>query len=210
MDLKKVGQQYERQELKRDTLKESPIEQLEEWMQLAITAKIPYANAANLATVDPEGFPKSRIILIKEIKKSSVVFFTNYNSAKAQDISNNNKVSLNIYWKELDRQVRISGHAAKTSLDESREYFYSRPRESQISAIASNQSHEIEKEELYQKVKELEQKYEGKEVEYPDFWGGFNVEIESIEFLQGRPNRLHDRFKYTKNGKSWTIQRLAP
>lgn len=210
MDLKKVGQQYERQELKRETLKESPIEQLEEWMQLAITAKIPYANAANLATVGTDGFPKSRIILIKEIKDSSVVFFTNYNSAKAQDIAKNNKVSLNIYWKELDRQVRITGTAKKSPVEESKEYFFSRPRESQISAIASDQSHIVEKEELYQKVKELEKKFEGKDVEFPSFWGGYNVEIESIEFWQGRPNRLHDRFKYTKDGKSWVIQRLAP
>ncbi|MCO4754232.1 MAG: pyridoxamine 5'-phosphate oxidase [Bacteriovoracaceae bacterium] len=210
MDLKKVGQQYERQELKRETLKDSPIEQLEEWMQLAITAKIPYANAANLATVDANGYPKSRIILIKEIKDSSLVFFTNYNSAKAQDIERNNKVSLNIYWKELDRQVRVTGKAHKVPTEESREYFYSRPRESQISAIASNQSHIVDKSELYDKVQELELLYKDKPVEFPNFWGGFSIDVESIEFWQGRPNRLHDRFLYSKSGQNWSIDRLAP
>lgn len=210
MDLRKVGQQYERTELKREALKENPIEQLEEWMQLALTAKIPYANAATLGTLDPHGYPQTRIILLKEIKDSSLIFFTNYNSAKAKDIQKHNQVSLNIYWKELDRQVRVLGRAKKIEEAQSREYFYSRPRESQISAIASDQSSIITKEELYAKVKELELKYEGEQVEYPSYWGGYAVEIESIEFWQGRPNRLHDRFIYQKADHGWEINRLAP
>lgn len=210
MDLKKVGQQYERTELKRETLKTEPTEQLKEWMQLALTAKIPYANAAILATLDAKGYPQARIILIKEIVENSLSFFTNYNSAKATDIQAHDKVSLNIYWKELDRQVRISGRAKKIPAAESKEYFYSRPRESQISAVASNQSEVVSKEALYARVKELELKYKDKVVDFPDYWGGYRVEIEEAEFWQGRPNRLHDRFIYRRNENYWEIDRLAP
>lgn len=215
MDLKKVGQQYERTELKPESLKENPSDLIKEWMELALTAKIPYANAATLATIDSQGFPQARVILIKEIKSNSLVFFTNYNSDKARDIDSHKKVSLNIFWKELDRQIKIVGEAKKIPARESEEYFYSRPRESQISAIASNQSQVVTKEALYAKVKELELKYKDEKVDYPSFWGGFEVEFSAVEFWQGRPNRLHDRFIYKKNKDSkeetsWTIDRLAP
>lgn len=215
MDLRKVGQQYERSELKQETLKTNPADQLKEWMELALTAKLPYANAAVLATLDSRGYPQARIVLIKEIKSDSLTFFTNYNSAKGREMQAHNKVSLNIYWKELDRQVRISGAVSKLSREESEEYFYSRPRESQISAIASDQSAPVSKEELAEKVRELEEKYRDKQVEYPEFWGGYEAKIESAEFWQGRPNRLHDRFLYSKENsgsqaQTWNIVRLAP
>ncbi len=211
MDLKNIGAQYERPELKRETLKDSPIEQIEEWIELAITAKLPYANAAVLATVDQEGFPHSRVILVKEIKNGELIFFTNYNSDKAQNIERENKVSLNIYWKELDRQVRLTGLAKRIPEKDSKDYFYSRPRESQISAVASDQSSVVSKEELYEAVSKLKEKYEGQEVPFPDYWGGYAVSPLRVEFWQGRPNRLHDRFLYTKSSDgSWTIDRLAP
>lgn len=210
MDLRKVRQQYERPELKRETLNADAIEQLKDWMDIAIKNEISYANAATLATLDKNGFPQARVILIKEIENNNLTFFTNYESEKAKDIKDHNKVSLNIYWKELDRQVRILGVASKTSEQVSKDYFYSRPKESQISAIASAQSSVVTKEELYAKVKELEEKFVDKEVEFPNFWGGYQVEIEYVEFWQGRPNRLHDRFAYSKDGAGWKIDRLAP
>lgn len=211
MDLKKIGAQYDRPELKRETLKSSPIEQLEEWIELSITAKLPYANAAVLSTIDDEGFPSSRVILIKEIKNGGLIFFTNYHSDKARNIERDPKVSLNIYWKELDRQVRITGHASRIPAQESKDYFYSRPRESQISAVASDQSSIVTKEELHRAVEDLKKKCAGKDVPFPDYWGGFIVSPASIEFWQGRPSRLHDRFLYTKNSDgSWGIDRLAP
>lgn len=210
MDLKNVGKQYDREELVRETLKVNPFEQLEDWMQLALSAKIPYANAATVATLDKNGFPQARVILVKEIRDESLIFYTNYHSNKAQDIERHPQVSFNIYWKELDRQVRLTGIASRTSEKESREYFYSRPRESQISAVASNQSHIVTKEELYQAVKKLDEETKGKEVPFPDYWGGYQVKIDTVEFWQGRPNRLHDRFLYTRADEQWEIKRLAP
>lgn len=209
LDLKNIGAQYERVALEESELPENPIDLLTEWFSKAVDAKIPYANAATLSTLGTDGFPSSRVILIKEIKNQKVIFFTNYNSKKAKDIENCSNVSLNIYWKELDRQIRLRGKAIKTSKEESETYFHSRPYESQVSAIISNQSSIVTKEELEKLTSSFKAEHPELPLPYPQYWGGYEIEIEDIEFWQGRPNRLHDRFKYVNTG-NWEKKRLAP
>jgi pyridoxamine 5'-phosphate oxidase len=209
LDLKKIGAQYERVALEESALPNNPLDLLTEWFTKAIDSKIPYANAATLSTLGADGFPSSRVILIKEIKSEKVIFFTNYNSKKAKDIEHSPKVSLNIYWKELDRQIRLRGEAQKISAKESKEYFHSRPYESQVSAIISNQSSIVTKEELENLTQSLKSKHPQAPLPYPEYWGGYAIKIEAIEFWQGRPNRLHDRFQYL-NSENWVKNRLAP
>lgn len=209
LDLKHVGAQYERVALEEKDLPYQPVDLLTEWFSKAVESKIPYANAATLSTINQDGYPSSRVILIKEIKEGQVIFFTNYNSEKAQAISSNPKVSINIYWKELDRQVRINGSAAKITPRESEEYFQSRPYESQISATISDQSSVVTRDELERLTDELKLKYPKAPLPCPSYWGGYEVSMHQIEFWQGRPNRLHDRFRYELTDK-WEVKRLAP
>lgn len=209
LDLKHVGAQYERLALSEENLPYNPIELLTEWFTKAVDSKIPYANAATLSTINSEGFPESRVILIKEIKEGQLIFFTNYESNKAKAIFNNPKVGINIYWKELDRQIRINGSADKIPPKESEEYFQSRPYESQISATISKQSRETTRNELERLTDELKLKYPDAPLPCPDYWGGFEISVQQIEFWQGRPNRLHDRFRYQLTDK-WEKHRLAP
>jgi pyridoxamine 5'-phosphate oxidase len=209
LDLKKIGAQYERVALNESDLPNNPIELLNQWFNKAIDAKIPYANAATISTIGSDGHPASRVILVKEIKNEKIIFFTNYNSAKAKDIEHSPKVSLNIYWKELDRQIRIKGEAKKISAKDSKIYFHSRPYESQVSAIISNQSSATTLEELETLTQDLKNKYPEAPLPYPDYWGGYAISISEIEFWQGRPNRLHDRFLYNQT-PNWQKHRLAP
>lgn len=209
LDLKKIGAQYERVALQESELPENPIDLLTEWFTKAVDAKIPYANAATLSTIGADGYPASRVILIKEIKNQNIIFFTNYNSKKAKDIEHSSNVSLNIYWKELDRQIRLIGNAKKTSKEESETYFHSRPYESQVSAIISDQSSVVSKEELENLTNTFKAQHPELPLPYPQFWGGYKIGIKDIEFWQGRPNRMHDRFKYYNTG-SWEKKRLAP
>jgi len=214
LDLKNIGAQYERVALNETELPKDPIDFLKSWLSKAIEAKIPYANAATLSTIGTDGYPSSRVILVKEIKDKQVIFFTNYNSDKAIDIQMTPKVGINIYWKELDRQIRLKGCAKKISQIESEKYFQSRPYESQISATISKQSSPVTREELERLTSELKEKYPNAPLPCPDYWGGYEINIDTIEFWQGRPNRLHDRFRYelkdNKSKDNWSIQRLAP
>jgi pyridoxamine 5'-phosphate oxidase len=210
MDLKDIKLEYNREELNLDNLATTPFEQINKWFSQALKAEISYANAATLSTVSKNQIPSSRIVLIKEIKSSGITFFTNFESDKSQDISSNSTVSLLFFWKELDRQIRITGKASKVSREESKEYFASRPKDSQISALASHQSKPVSKESLYSKVSDLSTEYTDKIVPCPENWGGYLVSYEEIEIWQGRPNRLHDRFCYKSNGGSWKISRLSP
>lgn len=211
MNLNDIRQEYLQEELEIDSLHINPIEQLQKWFNQAATAKIDYVNAANLATVNAEGVPSNRIVLIKEITQNGVVFYTDFRSEKAMNIAQNKNVCINLFWKEFDRQIRMVGTARKLDFETNKKYFQSRPKESQISATASIQSSPVSKENLYKAVDLISSEYQLEDVlPCPENWGGYEIEIKEFEFWQGRPNRLHDRFKYTQNKNEWKIIRLAP
>ena len=188
-----------------------PIAQFEHWYQLAIDAKLPEPNAMSLATVEGDGQPSLRTVLLKLYDADGFVFFTNYHSRKAREIDANDRVALLFPWVALARQVTILGHAARIPTAESLKYFATRPRGSQIGAWSSPQSQVITSRSLLeQKVDEIKRKFADGEVPLPDFWGGYRVIPDSIEFWQGRASRLHDRFRYTRDDDHWRIERLAP
>jgi pyridoxamine 5'-phosphate oxidase len=203
---------YQLQSLLEKDLNENPIVQFENWWQQAVESKIEEPNAMALATCDASGKPSARIVLLKEIKDNGFVFFTNYQSRKGKEIEENPFVSLLFFWKELERQVRIEGKIKKIPAAESDEYFNSRPPESRIGAWSSPQSTVINSRDTLQKnVEKYTSQFGTKNIPRPEFWGGYIVEPQRIEFWQGRPGRLHDRLQYslTKNNE-WTIKRLAP
>ncbi|HZN09690.1 MAG TPA: pyridoxamine 5'-phosphate oxidase [Pyrinomonadaceae bacterium] len=189
-----------------------PIKQFQAWFDDAIAAKLPLPEAMNLATATPEGRPSSRVVLLKQVDQKGFVFFTNYHSAKAQQLESNPYAALVFYWPQLDRQVRIEGKVERTSVAESAEYFQTRPRESQIGAWASPQSSVIAgREVLEERARELEEYYRDREIECPGHWGGYRLRPDRIEFWKSRVGRLHDRILYElmSDGK-WAIKRLAP
>lgn len=189
-----------------------PIKQFQAWFDDAIAAKLPLPEAMNLATATPEGRPSSRVVLLKQVDQKGFVFFTNYHSAKAQQLESNPYAALVFYWPQLDRQVRIEGKVERTSVAESAEYFQTRPRESQIGAWASPQSSVIAgREVLEERARELEEYYRDREIECPGHWGGYRLRADRIEFWKSRVGRLHDRILYElmSNGE-WAIKRLAP
>ena len=211
VSLEEMRKQYEMNELNRSDLLESPTEMFRSWFEKIEDLEHVEPNAAILSTSTKKGKPSSRTVLIKEYSDNGFVFYTNYKSKKAQEIENNPYGSLIFYWHDFEKQVRIQGKIRKVSRSKSEKYFHSRPRLSQISVLASYQSKSLEnRNELENKVKELEKKYEGKEIPLPDFWGGYLLEHRNVEFWQGRRDRLHDRFVYTKHGRIWQTERLAP
>lgn len=211
MNLKDIKLEYNREELNRENLLKNPYEQVNKWFNEAISQGVSYPNAASLATVCVNSIPSVRTILIKDINLGGVTFFTNYNSRKARDIQTNQTVSLLLFWKELDRQIRITGKVTKTSKETSQHYFSTRSRESQVSALASNQSDVTTKEKLEDELERINKLYsENEKIPCPENWGGFNISFEEVEVWQGRPNRLHDRFKYEQENNEWLIRRLAP
>lgn len=191
---------------------ENPFLQFADWWQQAIESEIDEVNAMTLATASLEGVPAARIMLLKGYDEKGFIFFTNYESAKGMQLAENPRVALLFFWKELERQVRITGMAEKVSTTESDEYFLSRPTGSQIGAWASPQSHVIENRSwLENRVKELEAKFSTEKLARPSHWGGYRVKPVIIEFWQGRSSRLHDRIQYTlQDNNSWKIERLAP
>ena len=189
-----------------------PIKQFQAWFDDAIAAKLPLPEAMNLATATPEGRPSSRVVLLKQVDQKGFVFFTNYHSAKAQQLESNPYAALVFYWPQLDRQVRIEGKVERTSVAESAEYFQTRPRESQIGAWASPQSSVIAgREVLEERAQELEEYYRDREIECPGHWGGYRLRPDRIEFWKSRVGRLHDRILYElMSDGEWAIKRLAP
>lgn len=211
MDLEKLRREYLQDGLKRASLVDDPIRQFEIWLNQAIDARIKDPTAMTVATVDANGQPSQRIVLLKQVNHDGFVFFTNYNSQKACDITNNPLVSLHFPWHQLERQVKICGTAEKISAVESMKYFISRPLDSQLAAWASKQSRPVSSRQmLMQQFNTMKKKFSDGAIPLPDFWGGYCVTPSSIEFWQGGADRLHDRFRYNRVGKAWLIERLAP
>jgi pyridoxamine 5'-phosphate oxidase len=189
------------------------MEQFQKWFhEVEATDGVDEPNAMTVSTIGLDGFPKSRVVLMKRFTFEGFIFYTNYQSEKGRAIAANPSVCLSFFWPNLERQVIIKGKAEKIAENLSDGYFESRPKGSQLGAVVSDQSEVVpSREHLEGKLKELEQEYEGKEVPRPEYWGGFLVRPISIEFWQGRPNRLHDRIRYTlQEDFDWKIERLAP
>ncbi len=197
--------------LDEQTIDRDPIRQFQRWLDDAITAKLPLPEAMTLATATPDGRPSARMVLLKQVDHDGFVFFTNYQSAKAEQLDANPYAALVFYWAPLDRQVRVEGSVTRTPEQESRDYFRTRPRESQIGAWASTQSQVISgRDVLEQRAQELETLYCDRDVDCPEHWGGYRLKPERIEFWKSRVGRLHDRILYQRDGGGWTITRLAP
>ncbi len=206
-----MRRQYATRSLDEGDLDVNPFVQFDLWMREAIATQVLEPNACTLSTVDADGQPWSRTVLIKGFDERGLVFFTNYESAKAQHLAANSRAALLFPWLVLERQVAVTGRAEKISVAESLKYFLSRPRESQIGAWASKQSTIIGSRSLLEgKFAEMKARFAAGEIPRPDFWGGYRVVPEMFEFWQGRPNRLHDRFRYTRAAGAWSHQRLMP
>jgi len=191
-------------------LLEDPIELFDQWFDLA-RRELPLAEAVCLATVDGEGMPDARMVLLKGFDERGFRFFTNERSAKGRQLDDRPTAALVLYWRELDRQVRVRGRVEQLTASESDDYFASRPRESAIGAWASPQSEVLtDRAELDASVREVEARYEGVDVPRPPHWGGYLVVPTAIEFWQGQVGRLHDRFRYARSGDGWRRERLAP
>ncbi|PCK08179.1 MAG: pyridoxamine 5'-phosphate oxidase [Alteromonadaceae bacterium] len=211
MDLEHIRREYLLGGLQREDLSEDPFQQFDLWMQQAIESKIHDPTAMTLATVDSEGQPSQRIVLLKHLDADGFVFFTNYNSAKAKDIRAQSKVSLHFPWHVMERQVKIMGEAEQVSSSESLKYFLSRPRDSQLAAWASAQSTPVSSRTLLlNQFESMKNKFKNGKIPLPDFWGGYRVKPQSFEFWQGGASRLHDRFQYVRAESGWNIERLAP
>ncbi len=212
MHIADIRKEYRLETLDESQVSSDPIEQFGYWWDEALKSEIDEVNAMTLATANADAVPAARIVLLKGYDRKGFVFFTNYESNKAADLEMNPRASLVFFWKELERQVRISGSVEKVSEEESDHYFSSRPKGSRIGAWASPQSSVISSREIIEeKVAALEQSFEGKEIPRPLHWGGYRVKPVKIEFWQGRSSRLHDRIQYTlQHDGSWKIARLAP
>lgn len=211
MAMRDVREEYHGRSLDESDLLADPLEQARAWVDEAIQGKQPLANAMTLATVSADGRPSSRVVLLKGIEDGGFTFYTHYDSRKGNDIAANPNVSFTMFWPALDRQLTVAGRAEKVPAEQSRDYFASRPRGSQLSAAISHQSHPASREELESVMQELAARIpEGDPIPMPEGWGGYRIVPEEIQFWHGRPNRLHDRFRYVRENGQWTRQRLAP
>jgi pyridoxamine 5'-phosphate oxidase len=207
-----IRRDYSHKTLSENEVDADPVKQFGKWWDEAIHSKIDEVNAMTVATATADGLPSARVILLKGFNEKGFVFFTNYEIYKGQQLAENPKACLVFFWKELERQVRITGVVVKISGQESDEYFHSRPESSRIGAWASPQSRVIENRHwIDEKFNKLVNEMEGTDIKRPPYWGGYLVKPVVIEFWQGRPSRLHDRIQYTleENGQ-WKIERLAP
>jgi len=209
LNLDIIRKEYIKNTLSKSDLNSSPIKQFQDWFMEYNNVNSEESNKMVLSTVSNIGTPSSRMVLLKGIDKGNFVFYTNYSSKKSQNILQNSQVAICFYFSELERQVNIEGVASKISEKKSIQYFNSRPLESKIAAIISNQSNVVpSRNYLEEKFNKL--KISQKDVFKPDNWGGYKVNPKSVEFWQGRPNRLHDRFLYKKVNSNWNLDRIAP
>ena len=209
--LASLRKDYGNKELNLNELLVNPIDQFKKWLDEAIKIEANEPNAMAISTVSDENKPRSRYVLFKDLIGGELIFHTHYESPKAKEILNNPNISGIFYWPEIHRQIRFEGICKKASPEVSDDYFNSRPRGGQLSAIASNQSEVIQgRIEIEQKIAELEIEYKNKEIQRPDNWGGFSINVDYWEFWQGRDNRTHDRFTYFLQDDKWKIERLSP
>lgn len=212
LDIAGLRFDYNARGLRRADLDSDPIHQFNLWFTDAANAGIRDANAMSLATSTPKGEPSVRIVLLKGFDERGFIFFTNYASEKGKQLDANPRAALALYWVQLERQVRIGGSVERTSREDSEHYFHSRPPASQLSAWTSRQSEVIDSRQILEaRLAKMTERYADGKIPLPPHWGGYRLKPETIEFWQGRPNRLHDRFRYTRqaDGK-WQIDRLAP
>jgi pyridoxamine 5'-phosphate oxidase len=210
--LNDIRREYTKAALDRDSLEDDPLVLFGRWLENAIDAKLADPTAMTVATVDGDGQPSQRIVLLKDVSQGGFVFYTNLGSRKAQELKQNTKISLHFPWHMLERQVKICGTAQRLSNSQVARYFISRPKSSQLAAWASQQSRPIASRQLLlAKFNQVKEKFAKGEIPLPNFWGGYRVLPHEIEFWQGGEHRLHDRFLYRKDaGNNWQIERLMP
>jgi len=211
MSLADLRRDYTGSRLEPRDLAPDPLTQFARWLEEALRSALPEPNAMTVATVSAEGHPSARVVLLKGVGAGGFSFYTNCESRKAREIEANPHVALVFNWLELERQVRVEGKAHKLPREASEAYFKSRPYGSQLGAWASPQSRVIpSREVLEERLEVMKATYPEGEVPLPPFWGGYRVTPQAVEFWQGRPSRLHDRFLYTRDGEAWRLERLAP
>jgi len=209
--INKLRHDFSKSSLTEKEVNPDAILQFEKWFKEAVDAKVNEPNAMTVSTADEKGKPSARILLLRNFGKNGFVFYTNYNSRKGEEISKNPQCALLFFWPELERQIRIEGVLEKQNSSDSDIYFNTRPRGSKLGAWSSPQSKVVSnREELDKAYEMMSNKFPNEEVPRPEFWGGYILKPDTIEFWQGRPSRMHDRILYTNNGKSWKIERLAP
>lgn len=212
-DLGNYRKNYEKSALTEATISDNPMELFQKWFyEVEASSGVDEPNAMSVATLGLDGYPKTRVVLLKQFTYEGFIFYTNYESEKGKAIAHDPKVCLSFFWPNMERQVIIKGEAEKVAENLSDGYFESRPEGSKLGAIVSAQSSVIpSREVLEDKLKQLEKEYQNREIERPSFWGGYLVRPSTIEFWQGRPNRLHDRIRYSLEADyNWKIERLAP
>jgi len=211
MDSKKLRREYVFEGVGEIDLDPDPFKLFTQWFDAAVAAKIELADVITLATASPRGVPSARMVVLRGADEEGFVFYTDYRSAKSRDLEENPRAALVIYWKEMGRQIRITGKVNRVSFEYSAAYFRERPLESQIAAMASHQSAVIaDRQVLEDRYEQLSREVDPENMSLPSYWGGYRVVPEEFEFWQGRERRLHDRFRYRPQGDGWLIERLSP